>query len=115
MLADRNAYSLTGNIHTVAQYFHVFKELVYTGIDAAIKRNNITYDAECIASLDGFVPRFMTNMKTPTKVKVVIFNANRETRKRNYSFILPCVLTMSSLKMYMKLWLCDPSVIITYR
>lgn len=40
----------------VAQHFHIGKELLYTGIEAALRRNNYAYDQQHIASLGGFVP-----------------------------------------------------------
>lgn len=40
----------------VAQHFHIGKELLYTGIEAALRRINYNYDQERIASLGGFVP-----------------------------------------------------------
>lgn len=43
-------------VASVAQHFHIGKELLYTGIEAALRGYNHSYDQEHIASLGGFVP-----------------------------------------------------------
>lgn len=43
-------------IASVAQHFHLAKELLYRGIEDIIEASNATYDRDHIASLGGFIP-----------------------------------------------------------
>lgn len=43
-------------VASVAQHLHVGKELLFTGVEASLRRYNYQWDTQRIASLGGFVP-----------------------------------------------------------
>lgn len=53
---DELTYDGIREIAGVAQQIHIAKDLLYTGIEASLRHNQYSYDAEHIASLGGFVP-----------------------------------------------------------
>lgn len=63
MLVDKDWYSIhhltykgLDEIANYSSYFSVWKELAYTGIEAALIADGVEYDKEWIDSLGGFIP-----------------------------------------------------------
>lgn len=53
---DELTYAGIMELAAVSKHIHIGKDLLYTGIEASLRRNNYSYDEERIASLGGFVP-----------------------------------------------------------
>jgi len=79
MLANPyNLEQLTFNgikdVASVAQHFHLSKELLHTGILAALRRYNYSYDENLIASLGGFMePGEIVNEGHKLNLKIGIY------------------------------------------
>lgn len=96
MLADADYASLltydgVKEVASVAQHFSVWKELLHTGIEAALEKENIPYDKEYIASLGGFVPaKELVSLGHSLNLKMGLFTIYDSHEKSNRGCDIVC-------------------------